>query len=81
MGLHDILSPTARTLKVLGLKVVLFHDLPSLPTAGLYEELEAMAGHNMLETLSFEVQVDDRETDVFIGPLFQNLEKVKTSFV
>ena len=69
VGLHDILSPIARTLKVLDLTVSL-----SLP--GLCEELEALAGHNMLEALSLEVEVDGNETEDFIGSIIQNVEKV-----
>jgi hypothetical protein len=53
VGLHDILPPSARTLKVLGLKVYLYDD--QLYLAGICEELEAMAGDNMLEVLSFEI--------------------------
>ena len=49
MELHEILSPCARTLKVLDLSVYL-HAL-----GGICEELEALAGRNMLEALSFRV--------------------------
>ena len=75
-GLHDILSPIARTLKVLELTVPLCDDAFFLPLAGLCEELEAMAGHNMLEALSFEVEVGGYETEHFIGSIIQNVEKV-----
>ena len=44
--------------------------------AGLCEELEAMAGHNMLETLFLEVKVDGYETEVYVGSIIQNVEKV-----
>jgi hypothetical protein len=48
LGLHKILSPL-RTLNVLDLTLPL-HDSPvRLPLGGLCKELEAMAGHNMLE--------------------------------
>jgi hypothetical protein len=69
VDLRDILSSGARTLKVLDLAV-------SLPIAGLCEELEAMAGHNTLEALSLEVNVDGDETEVFIGSTIQNVGKV-----
>ena len=67
---HDILSLSASTLKILDLTVFLhmFEDL--------CEELEAMAGHNILESLSFEVVIDDLETEDFIGSILQKVEKV-----
>jgi hypothetical protein len=76
--LHDILSPSARTLKVLDLTVSLYDDSVPVPLllAGLCEELEAMAGHNMLEALSLDVNVDGYETEVFIGSIIQDVEKV-----
>ena len=74
VGLHDILSPCARTLKVLDLTVSLY-SVP-LPLAGLCEELEVMAGHYVLEAFSFEVQVDGHETEDFIGSTIQKVEKV-----
>ena len=73
VGLHDILSPIASTLNVLDLTVSLYVDLP---LAGLCDELEAMAGHNMLEALSFEVRVNGDETEDAIGSIIQNVEKV-----
>ena len=76
VGLHDILFPSARTLKVLDLTVSLYDDSVGVPLAWLCEELEAMAGHNMLEVLSFEVQVDDDETEDFIGPIMQKMEEI-----
>ena len=69
VGLHDTLSPIARTLKVLDLTV-------SLPLAGLCEELEAMAGHNMLEALSLEVGVDGHEPVHLIRFIIHNVGKV-----
>ena len=74
VGLHDNLSPSARTLKVLDLAVSL-HSVPP-PLAGLCEELEAMAGYNILEVLSFEVMVDGHETEEFIGSTIQKVEEV-----
>ena len=69
VGLHDIFSPSARTLKVLDLTA-------SLPLEGLCEELEAMTGNNMLEALSLEFNVDDDDDEDFIGYTIQNVEKV-----
>ena len=75
--LHDILSPTACTLKVLDLTVPLHNESLSLSLAGLCEGLEATAGHyTMLETLSIEVQVDGFESEYFIGSIIQELEEV-----
>ena len=66
-GLYDILSPRVRTFKVLDFAVSLYDESPglSLPLllVGLYNELQAMAGHNILEALSFEVNVDGCETE------------------
>ena len=76
VGLRDILYPSARSLKVLGFDVCLYDESSALPLAGLCEELEAMAGHNILEALSFEVHVDGYETKDFIGTIIQNMEKV-----
>ena len=72
VGLRDILSPSARTLKVLDLKISLDGD----SVRRLCEELEAMAGRNILEVLSFEFQIDGHETEDFIGSTIQNVEKV-----
>ena len=71
--LHDILSLSASTLKVLDLTVSLYDDLP---LAGLRHELELMAGYNMLEALSFEVQIDADETESSVGSIIQEVEKV-----
>ena len=73
-SLVGLLSPSAHTLKVLDLTVFLYHPVPLL--AGVCEELEAMAGHNMLEALFFEVYVDNYYTEDFMGPLIQNVENV-----
>ena len=64
MGLHDTLSPCARTLKDLDLTV----SLSSVPQAigGLYEKLEAMAGHNILEVVICEVLADGGDETGFI---------------
>ena len=71
MGLYDILFST---LKGLDLTVLYDFSVP-LPPTGLNEELEAMAGHNMLEVLSFEVQVDGDETVDSIGSILQKAEE------
>ena len=73
-SLVGLLSPSARTLKVLEFTVFLYHHSVRLLTR-LYEELEAMAGHNMLEALFFEVQIYSDGTDV-IGSLIQKVEEV-----
>jgi len=75
VGLHDIISTSARTLKVLDLTVSIY-DSVTLPLAGLYKCLEAMAGRNVLEALSFELRVDDFETEDSIGSAVQNVEKI-----
>ena len=74
--LHDILSLSARSLKVLDLTVTLNDYSINPPLAGLCEELEAMAGRNMLEVLSFEVQIDNDEDEEFIGLAIQKVEKI-----
>ena len=66
------LSPTAHILKVLGLTV----GYRSSVCSGVCEELEAMAGHNMLEVLSFEVKVSGLESEDFIGSVFQKVEEI-----
>ena len=76
VGLCDILYTSARSLKVLSFDVSLYDESSALPLAGLCEELEAMAGHNILEALSFDVHVDGHETKDFIGTIIQNMEKV-----
>ena len=73
-GLHDILSPSARTLKTLELTIPLCHDDP--PLAGLCEELEAMAGHNVLEALAFRIDIDSDETADFMGSRIQKMDEV-----
>ena len=72
-----LLSPIARTsLKFLDLTVSLCDETTLQPLAGLCEELETMAGHNMLEVLSLEVLVDGHETENFVGSIIQHVEKV-----
>jgi hypothetical protein len=73
--LLGLISPCARTLKVLDLTVFLNQtDVP--PLAGICKELEAIAGQNMLEALSFEIQVDRVEREDFMGTIIQEVEKV-----
>ena len=74
VGLHNMLFPSARTLKVLNF-IVSIYPVP-LALAGLCMELEAMAGHYVLEALSFLVKVDGHETEDFIGSTIQEVEKV-----
>jgi hypothetical protein len=76
MGLHNILSLSTRTLKVLDLAVSLYDFSLSLPLAGLCDELEALAGDNMLESLSFRVHVNVHETEDFVGNIIQKVENV-----
>ena len=69
----EILSSSSRTLKALDFSVSVYNDLP---LAGICEGLEAIAGHNMLESLSFEVLVDEDESEDFVGSEVQEVEKV-----
>ena len=73
-GLHDVLSPSARTLKEFDFTISLY-SIPQ-PLTGLCEELEAMAGNNVLEAVSFEVLIDGGETEDLIGSTFRKLEEV-----
>ena len=74
VGLHDILSLTACTLKVLHLTMP-FHSYVSvsLPIR-LCEGLEAMAGHNVLEALTFEIGTTYAEE--CIGNIIQKVGEV-----
>ena len=74
VGLHDILSLSARTLKFFDLSVPFF--ISPVTLTGLREELEAMAGRNMLEAFSFEVQVNDNVTEDLVGSIFRQVEEV-----
>ena len=78
-GLHDILSASTRTLKFLCLEVLIYETYineVSKPFEELCEGLEALAGHDMLEDLSFEIELTHDETEVAIGILIENVEKV-----
>jgi len=81
VGLHDNLSPSARTLKVLELIVPLRFNSRALILAGLCEELEMMEGHyTVLDALSLEVRVGhDADTEDSIGSIIQKVEKVLVS--
>ena len=75
LSLVGVLSTSARTLKVLDLTVSLYqYRVP--PLAGLCEELEAMAGSNSLEALSFEVRVDAHHSEDFIGSTIRKVENI-----
>jgi hypothetical protein len=75
--LDEIFSASARTLKVLDLKVPLYSNLSLLlPLLGLCDKLEAMAGHEMLEELSFEVVLNSLETADFIGYIVQEVQRL-----
>jgi hypothetical protein len=69
-GLYSILSPSARSLKVFDLTLSL-HSVP-----GLCVELEAMAGNNVLEALTFAVEVDGYEAEDDIGSKIYKVEEV-----
>ena len=74
--LRDILSPLvgALTLKVLDFSVFSLYDY--LRLAGLCRGLEVLAGHNMLEALSFEIHVAGYDTENSVGYEVQRVEKV-----
>ena len=74
VDLHDIPSISAGTLKVLDLSVSLYSN--PLTFSGIWEGLEAMAGRNMLEALSFKIQVDGGESEDVIGSILQKAEDV-----
>jgi hypothetical protein len=78
-GLHDILSARAGSLKSFDLTLALCEEYDgsiNLPFEALCEELEAMAGHYVLEALSFEVHVIRNESAGDIGSMIQSVEKV-----
>ena len=76
VDLHDVLFLCARTLKVLDLTVFLTDTWDSFFLGGLCEELEALAGHNMLEALFLKILVYGHETEYFIGSIIQKVEGV-----
>ena len=73
VGLHDLLSPSARTLKVLDLIAVRLSDGV---LSELWAELEAMTGHYMLEALSFGVYIDVHDTENCIRSMIEEVEKI-----
>lgn len=74
VGLYDILPST---LKVLVLTVLYdCNNFVPLPLTRLYEELEAIAGHNMLDTLSIEIQIDGDETEDTVASILQGVEEI-----
>ena len=77
-SIAGILSPGARMLKSLELGVRLTRSYMRHPYSlgGICEELEALAGHNLLETLFFKVDLFDLVTEDSIGSLFQEVETV-----
>jgi hypothetical protein len=77
-SLVGVLSSSARTLKALDLSVCLYDNLKknSVFLGGICEELEALAGHNVLEALSFEVEVLNYVTERFLGSTIRKVEKV-----
>ena len=83
VGLHDILSPTACTLKVLHLTSSFLFPIfdVSTPARQFCEELEAMAGHNVLEALSFAINIcssekTENDADDFVGTIIQNVGEI-----
>ena len=72
LWLHDILSISSSTLKVLDLSISLY----DLREAGLCEGLETMVGYNMLEVLSIEFKVNGCDTEEKVGSIIQDVEKV-----
>ena len=77
MSIVGLLSPSACTLKVLHLSVSSM-SWDHIILGGICEELEALARHNMLEALSFEVHADDHDHDTgeFVGSIIQKVENI-----
>ena len=74
-GLHDILSASACILKVFDLSLSLYPGI-NLRLEGFCDALETMAGRNMLEALSLEVNVYRYMTADTIGSFIQSVEKI-----
>ena len=76
-NLMGLLSRNARTLKVLDLSVSLWggHDIV---LGGIYEELKAMAGHNMLEAFKLCTRINyaDGDSEVFIGFILRRVRNL-----
>ena len=75
LRLYDILSSSTGTFKTLDFSVSIYNS-SLLPLGRLCEGLDGMAGHNMLEALSLEVEVDRPKREVYIGSIIQNVEKI-----
>ena len=76
-NLVGLLCPNARTLKVLDLSVSLWDG--SVILGGTCEELEMLAGHNMLEAFKVCIRIDSDDsisTESFIGSMIQELENI-----
>ena len=73
---HDILSPSARTLKFLEFTVFLCEFSDFRRFEELWEGLEAMAGNNILEALSFEAHAKGFIEENSIGSEVRRMEKV-----
>ena len=73
-SLGGLLTLSAHTLKILDLYVPLCRD--SVFLGGICEELEAWAGHDMLEALSIEASVTRHDTEDFIASIFQKVVSV-----
>ena len=72
-------SPSARTLKVLDLSVSLWYPSAngSVILGGTCEELEALAGHNMLKAFKIRVDINSNDSiseEGFIGSAFKKME-------
>ena len=77
VGLDDTLSCSAPTLKVLDLTAPLYPVFPTRsPFVVLCEKLEVMAGHDMLEAMSFEVVLEHLETADYIGSKVREVENL-----
>ena len=74
LRLYDILSSSTGTFKTLDFSVSIYNS--SLPLGRLCEGLDGMAEHNMLEALSFDILVDEGETEDFVGSQVQRVEEV-----
>ena len=74
--LHDNLSPTACTLKVLHLTIPFPPYGRVSPPTRLREELEAMAGHNVLEALTFEIEMGESNLKDCNGTIIQKVGEV-----
>ena len=77
-SLEGLLSPGARNIKDLDLSVFLW-DGSSIFLGGTCEELEALAGQNMLEAFKLRVGIDSDDTistEGFIGSIFQKVENI-----